>query len=150
VPGPRKTPDYHYQAKLCSDNGHIADWLVKLTHNKRNWGFGLCHLYLRNVKGLKWSTQEKFSVVVETASLNEPVLSQYCHNRKTRLFSGITRGANTSASCCSLIETAKANNLDPYAYILHILNHISTADTLEKIEALCIGICQRILRRSRC
>jgi transposase len=36
----------------------------------------------------------------------------------------------------SLIETAKANNLEPYAYILHILKHISCADTLEKAEAL--------------
>ncbi len=35
-----------------------------------------------------------------------------------------------------LIETAKANNLEPYAYILHILNHIGAADTLGEIEAL--------------
>ena len=34
------------------------------------------------------------------------------------------------------VETAKSNNLEPYAYILHILNHIGAADTLEKIEAL--------------
>jgi putative transposase len=42
---------YRYQAKLGSDNGFIADRLVSLTHNQRNWGFGLCYLYLRNVKG---------------------------------------------------------------------------------------------------
>jgi len=31
---------------------------------------------------------------------------------------------------------AKANNLELYAHVLHILNHIGAADTLEKIEAL--------------
>ena len=41
-----------------------------------------------------------------------------------------------SATCYSLIETAKANNLDPQTYIKHILDHIAAADTLEKLEAL--------------
>ena len=35
-----------------------------------------------------------------------------------------------------LIETAKANDLDPQTYINHILDHIATAGTLEKLEAL--------------
>ena len=42
---------YRYRAKLSSENAEIADLLVRLTHNQRNWGFGLCFLYLRNVKG---------------------------------------------------------------------------------------------------
>lgn len=28
----------------------IADWLEKLTDNRRTWGFGLCFLYLRTAK----------------------------------------------------------------------------------------------------
>jgi putative transposase len=28
---------------------------VRLTHNQRNWGFDLCFLYLRNVKGYPWN-----------------------------------------------------------------------------------------------
>lgn len=42
---------YRYQAKLSAENVEIADHLIRLTHNQRNWGFGLCFLYLRNVKG---------------------------------------------------------------------------------------------------
>jgi putative transposase len=42
---------YRYTAKLNAENAMIADWLVRLTNNQRNWGFGLCFLYLRNVKG---------------------------------------------------------------------------------------------------
>ncbi len=41
---------YRYQPKLSQENTEIADWLAQLTHNQRNWGFGLCFLYLRNVK----------------------------------------------------------------------------------------------------
>ena len=36
----------------------------------------------------------------------------------------------------SLIETAKANNLEPSAYIGHVLEHLAEADSLEKLEAL--------------
>ena len=32
---------YRYQAKLSDENAEIADWLVRLAHNQRNWGFGL-------------------------------------------------------------------------------------------------------------
>ena len=42
---------YRYQPKLSEENADIADWLIRLTHNQRNWGFGLGFLYLRNVKG---------------------------------------------------------------------------------------------------
>jgi putative transposase len=42
---------YRYRARLSNENAEIADLLVRLTHNQRNWGFGLCFLYLRNVKG---------------------------------------------------------------------------------------------------
>lgn len=44
---------YRYDAKLSGDNALIADWLLRLTTTNRNWGFGLCYLYLRNVKGLR-------------------------------------------------------------------------------------------------
>ena len=42
-----------YERKLSDENAEIADWLVRLTSNRRLWGFGLCFLYLRNVKGFK-------------------------------------------------------------------------------------------------
>ncbi len=48
---------YRYQPKLNADNIRIADWLVRLTTTHRTWGFGLCYLYLRNVKG--WGFNHK-------------------------------------------------------------------------------------------
>ncbi len=28
---------YRYKRKLSDENGLIADWLIRLTHNNRNW-----------------------------------------------------------------------------------------------------------------
>ncbi|GGB64035.1 hypothetical protein GCM10011316_39830 [Roseibium aquae] len=46
---------YRYERKLGDENAEIADWLVRLTTTHRTWGFGLCFLYLRNVKGFAWN-----------------------------------------------------------------------------------------------
>jgi putative transposase len=46
---------YRYEPKLSEENTEIADWLIRLTDNQRNWGFGLYFLYLRNVKGFGWN-----------------------------------------------------------------------------------------------
>lgn len=56
---------YRYQAKLSSENAEIADWLIRLTHNQRNWGFGLCFLYLRNVKGFGWNHKRVYRIYCE-------------------------------------------------------------------------------------
>ena len=46
---------YRYEPKLSEENAEIADWLIQLTHNQRNWGFGLCFRHLRNVKEFGWN-----------------------------------------------------------------------------------------------
>ena len=42
---------YRYQPKLDAENWRIAGLLLGLAQTRRTWGFGLCFLYLRNVKG---------------------------------------------------------------------------------------------------
>ena len=56
--------------------------------------------------------------------------------RKNWLFSGTAQGAAASAALYSLIETAKANDLEPYSYLRHIFEKLPMAETLEDIEAL--------------
>jgi hypothetical protein len=58
------------------------------------------------------------------------------HNKKAWRFADTSQGAKASATCYSLIETAKANGLEPSAYIHHVLERIAQADTVEKLEAL--------------
>lgn len=56
---------YRYQARLSTENAEIADLLIRLTHNQRNWGFGLCFLYLRNVKGHRWNHKRVYRIYRE-------------------------------------------------------------------------------------
>jgi putative transposase len=42
---------YRYSPLLSDENEQIADLLVGLTDARKTWGFGLCYLHLRNVKG---------------------------------------------------------------------------------------------------
>ena len=42
---------YRYSPLLSDENDQIADLLVGLTEARKTWGFGLCFLHLRNVKG---------------------------------------------------------------------------------------------------
>ena len=56
---------YRYEPKLSEENDLIADWLIRLTNNQRNWGFGLCFLYLRNVKGFGWNHKRVYRIYKE-------------------------------------------------------------------------------------
>lgn len=60
---------YRYQPKLNEENQVIADWLLRITDSQRNWGFGLCFLYLRNVKGLRFNHKRVYRIYCEL-SLN--------------------------------------------------------------------------------
>ena len=52
-------------ARLSDENIDIADWLVRPTHNQRSWDFGLCFLYLRNVKGFGWNHKRVYRIYRE-------------------------------------------------------------------------------------
>ncbi len=69
-------------------------------------------------------------------ALAENAIRPFAVGRRNWLFADTSRGAKASATVYSLIETAKANGLEPYDYLQHVLTHIAAADTVEKIEAL--------------
>jgi putative transposase len=56
---------YRYSPVLSDENEEIADWLERLTENKRTWGFGLCFLYLRNVQGFGWNHKRVYRIYCE-------------------------------------------------------------------------------------
>ena len=56
---------YRYKAQRCIEDDEIAQWLLRLTDNNRNWGFGLCFLYLRNVRGFTWNHKRVYRIYRE-------------------------------------------------------------------------------------
>jgi transposase len=69
-------------------------------------------------------------------ALAENAIRPFALGRKNWLFSDTSRGAKASATCYSLIETAKANDLEPFKYLHHVLGKITAAETVEDVEAL--------------
>ena len=53
------------------------------------------------------------------------------------LLRSLSMTPGNSANLYSLIETAKANGLEPYAYLRHVYTELPQAETVEAIEALC-------------
>ena len=58
------------------------------------------------------------------------------HKRKNWLFSGSPRGAQASATLYSLIESAKANGLEPRAYLNFLFERLPLAHTPAAVAAL--------------
>ena len=56
---------YRYQARLSTENTLIADGLLRITAAHKRWGFGLCFLYLRNVKGFGWNHKRVYRIYRE-------------------------------------------------------------------------------------
>lgn len=54
-----------FNSKQSAENVEIADHLICLTHNQRNWGFGLCFLHLRNVKGYRRNHKRVYRIYRE-------------------------------------------------------------------------------------
>jgi transposase len=69
----------------------------------------------------------------------ENAIRPFVIGRKNWLFSQSTRGAAASANLYSLIETAKANGLEPCAYLRHIFTQLPKAQNVEDISALLPG-----------
>lgn len=70
----------------------------------------------------------------------ENAIRPFVMGRKNWLFSASVKGVKASANLYSLIESAKANGLEPYVYLRHLFTELPKAETVEAIEALLPGV----------
>lgn len=68
--------------------------------------------------------------------LVENAIRPFVIGRKGWLFADTPSGAKASAVFYTLIESAKANNIDPHKYLLHLCKHIAKAETVDDVENL--------------
>jgi len=66
----------------------------------------------------------------------ERAVKPFVIGRKNWLFSNTASGARTSAILYSVIETAKANGLNPVKYVEHLLTEIPTRNAGDALEDL--------------
>ena len=69
-------------------------------------------------------------------NLVENAIRPFAIGRKNWLFSGSPRGAKASTAIYSLIETAKANGLEPYAYLRFLFERLPCAKSKTELRAL--------------
>jgi transposase len=69
-------------------------------------------------------------------NLAENAIRPFAVGRKAWLFSGSPRGAEASAMLYTLVETAKANGLEPRAYLHYLFETLPTVTTPDRFEAL--------------
>jgi transposase len=69
-------------------------------------------------------------------NLVENAIRPFVVGRKNWLFAGSPDGARASATFFSLIETAKANGLEPYAYLRHIFEKLPLAKSDQDLRDL--------------
>jgi transposase len=114
----------------------IHAWMTKtvpLVTPKSALGTALA--YMKNL----WPMLSRYT---ERADL--PIDNNRCENsirpfvvgRKSWLFSDTPAGAHASAVIYSLIGTAKANGVEPYAWLRRVLRELPAAKTVEDVEAL--------------
>ena len=66
----------------------------------------------------------------------ERAIRPFVIGRKNWLFANSVKGAKASSTLYSIVETAKANNIEPWHYFNHIFKELPNASTVEEIEAL--------------
>ena len=69
-------------------------------------------------------------------NLAENAIRPFVIGRKNWLFAGTPQGAQASATIYSLIETAKANNLEPYKYLRFLFENLPFVESQEDYERL--------------
>jgi transposase len=66
----------------------------------------------------------------------ENAIRPFVIGRKAWLFSDTVAGANASAVIYSVLETAKANGVEPYTWLRRVLRDLPGAKTVDDVEAL--------------
>ncbi len=114
----------------------LKAWVEKtLPYMTTQNALGKAVTYLAN----NWSKLERY---VEQGYLPidnntaERAIRPFVIGRKSWLFSDTPKGATASAQLYSLVETAKANGQEPYAWLRHALERLPQASSVEDYEAL--------------
>ena len=66
----------------------------------------------------------------------EQQIKHYATGRKAWLFSYDAGSAQASANLFSLVMTCRVNQVEPYAYLNYLFEHLPAASTVEQVEAL--------------
>jgi transposase len=134
-----KTSDEKYQARQQQSQpilDKLKYWLDKSVSQvppKTALGKALYYLDSQWLRLINYMQSGDYPIDNNAA---ENAIRPFVIGRKNWLFSANQQGATSSANLYSLIETAKANGLEPYAYLKRVFTELPNATTLEQIEKI--------------
>ncbi len=114
----------------------LHDWMEKLlpmVPPKSALGNALS--YMRDYWGKLVRYTERGDLPIDNNRC-ENAIRPFVVGRKAWLFSDTPAGANASAIIYSLVETAKANGVEPYTWLRHVLEHLPAAQTADEMDKL--------------
>ncbi len=91
--------------------------------------------YLLNIWSRLVRYIERGDLPIDNNSV-ENAIRPFVIGRKAWLFSDTPAGTHASALVYSLIETARANGREPYAWLCYVLERLPLAKTVDDVEAL--------------
>lgn len=114
----------------------LHDWLVKLQPQvppKSALGGALA--YMQNYWNKLIRYTERGDLPIDNNRC-ENAIRPFVVGRKAWLFSDTPAGAHASATIYSLVETAKANGVEPYTWLRHVLEHLPAAQSADEFDKL--------------
>ena len=78
----------------------------------------------------------KYAFLTPDNNIAERAIRPFVVGRKAWLFNNTPLGAHASAAMYSIVESARANNLDPFHFMYRLFSELPEADTVEKLEKL--------------
>ena len=114
----------------------LHEWASKMQHETMPSGkLGEALGYLIT----QWPKLERYvedpRLAIDT-NLAENAIRPFALGRRNWLFADTVKGAKASAALYSIVSTARANGLEPYAYLRHLFAELPKARTVENFEAL--------------
>ena len=96
-------------------------------------GEALAYLLKQWPKLIRYAADGKVAIDTNVA---ENAIRPFALGRRNWLFADTVNGAKASASLYSLVQTARANELEPYAYLRRLFAELPAAQSVADIEAL--------------
>jgi hypothetical protein len=114
----------------------LREWAGKMQHETMpsgKLGEALGYLITQWPKLVRYVEDPRLAI---DTNLAENAIRPFALGRRNWLFADTVKGAKASAALYSIVSTARANGLEPYAYLRRLFADLPKAKTVEDFEAL--------------
>jgi transposase len=114
----------------------LREWAGKMQHETMpsgKLGEALGYLITQWPKLVRYVEDPRLAI---DTNLAENAIRPFALGRRNWLFADTAKGAKASAALYSIVSTARANGLEPYAYLRRLFAELPKAKTVEDFEAM--------------